>query len=95
MIIIDGIFGEYDFMIIEDEEEVKFVIKSVIWVVSSDDVKVFIVEFLKNGCVGLGLSVIGGVDIFYDDIMVSINVVFSIIFFILYFFVFYFFCINC
>lgn len=39
--------------------------------VSSDECKVFIVEFLKNGWVGLGMSVSGGVDMFCDDIMVS------------------------
>ena len=68
--IIDGIPGEDDEST-EQEEDERPVNKSVSWAVSSDECKVFTVELLKNGRAGLGMSVSGGVDTPYDDIMVS------------------------
>lgn len=69
--IIDGIPGEDDESTEQEEEDVRPVNKSVSWAVSSDDCKVFTVELLKNGRAGLGMSVSGGVDTPYDDIIVS------------------------
>lgn len=69
--IIDGIPGEDDESTEQEEEDVRPVNKSVSWAVSSDECKVFTVEILKNGRAGLGMSVSGGVDTPYDDIMVS------------------------
>ena len=76
--IIDGIPGENDSTTTEEEEEMKPFSKSVSWAVSSDDTKVFTVELFKNGRAGLGLSVSGGVDTAYDDIMVSMYLVFLV-----------------
>lgn len=69
--IIDGIPGEDDESTEQEEEDIRPVNKSVSWAVSSDECKVFTVELLKNGRAGLGMSVSGGVDTPYDDIMVS------------------------
>ena len=69
--IIDGIPGEDDESTEQEDEDVRPVNKSVSWAVSSDDCKVFTVELLKNGRAGLGMSISGGVDTPYDDIMVS------------------------
>lgn len=74
--IIDGIPGEDDDSTDQEEEEdVRPVNKSVSWAVSSDECEVFTVELLKNGRAGLGMSVSGGVDTPYDDIMVSLHLV--------------------
>ena len=69
--IIDGIPGEDDESTEQEEDDVRPVNKSVSWAVSSDECKVFTVELLKNGRAGLGMSVSGGVDTPYDDVMVS------------------------
>ena len=69
--IIDGIPSEDSDS--TEEEEPKPVNKSVSWAVSDADSEVFTVELIKNGRAGLGLSVSGGVDTTYDDIMVSIT----------------------
>lgn len=69
--VIDGIPGEESDA--TEEEEPKPVSKSVSWAVSDAQSEVFTVEILKNGRVGLGMSVSGGVDTPYDDIMVSIS----------------------
>ena len=69
--IIDGIPGEDDESTEQEEEDIRPVNKSVSWAVSSDECKVFTVELLKTGRAGLGMSVSGGVDTPYDDIMVS------------------------
>ena len=69
--VIDGIPGEDSDA--TEEEEPKPVSKSVSWAVSDAQSEVFTVEILKNGRVGLGMSVSGGVDTPYDDIMVSIS----------------------
>lgn len=69
--IIDGIPGEDDESTEQEEEEVRPVNKSVSWAVSNEDCKVFTVELVKSGRAGLGMSVSGGVDTPYDDIMVS------------------------
>ena len=73
--IIDGIPGEDDDSTEQEEEEedVRPVNKSVSWAVSSDECEVFTVELLKNGRPGLGMSVSGGVDTPYDDIIVSVH----------------------
>ena len=71
--IIDGIPDEDSD--ITEEEEPRPVSKSVSWAVSDEDSQVITVELLKNGRAGLGLSVSGGVDTPYDDIMVSIAAV--------------------
>ena len=75
--IIDGIPGEDDESTEQEEEDIRPVNKSVSWAVSSDECKVFTVELLKNGRAGLGMSVSGGVDTPYDDIMVSQRLLFN------------------
>lgn len=67
--IIDGI--PEDDSDVTEEEEPRPRSKSVSWAVSDDTSRVFTVELLKNGRIGLGLSVTGGVDTSCDDIMVS------------------------
>ena len=71
--IIDGIPGEDDDSTEQEEEDIRPVNKSVSWAVSSDECEVFTVELLKNGRAGLGMSVSGGVDTPYDNIMVSLH----------------------
>lgn len=67
--IIDGIPSEDSDLTEEDEPRPRS--KSVSWAVSDENSEVFTVELLKNGRAGLGMSVSGGVDTPYDDIMVS------------------------
>ena len=67
--IIDGI--PEDDSDVTEEEEPRPRSKSVSWAVSDDTSRVFTVELLKNGRIGLGLSVTGGVDTSCDDITVS------------------------